>query len=104
MNGLYLATLFIIGLYSSSSVAQFCKWVDKDGAIQYAETCPEDVNGALIKPQIQPSQEQVDEAIARSEQLLENKRVRKEENEYLKVERESKAAKAQRTTEKDVKL
>jgi len=99
MNGTYLAALFVICMYSSSSAAQFCKWEDKDGVVHYAETCPKDVKGIVVKPHAQPSQEQVTDAARRSEQLQDRRSVSKAEHETLNAERESAAVQAQQTAE-----
>jgi hypothetical protein len=46
--------------------AEMCKWVDEDGCVHYAETCPEGVESTEVEIQASPSPAQVDEAIKRS--------------------------------------
>jgi hypothetical protein len=49
-------TAFICGVVAIAIVdgvkAEMCKWVDKDGCVHYAETCPEGIDG--IEIEIQP--------------------------------------------------
>ena len=72
------AVLLMFIVFSGPSVAEFCKWVDESGAVHYAETCPEDIDSTEIETQALPSQEQVEEAIRRFEQLQEKRKVQRE--------------------------
>ncbi len=46
--------------------AEMCKWVDEDGCVHYAETCPEGVESTEVEIQPPPSQAQLEEASKRS--------------------------------------
>jgi len=56
-----LATIAVAGVVN----AEMCKWMDENGCVHYAETCPEDVEGTKVELQAPPSPEQVDEAAKR---------------------------------------
>lgn len=45
--------------------AEICKWVDKDGNVHYAETCPEGIQGTEVEMPSPPSQSQIDAASGR---------------------------------------
>jgi hypothetical protein len=47
--------------------AAICKWVDEDGVVHYAETCPEGLDASEVEIEPPPSQERVDAAAGRSE-------------------------------------
>ena len=49
--------------------ADMCKWVDENGTVHYAETCPEYTDSTKIEIQALPSQEQVVEADKRYEEF-----------------------------------
>ena len=55
-----------------------CKWVDENGVVHYAETCPDDVDSTEIHTQAPPSHERVEQAVRSSEQLLEQVKTSKE--------------------------
>ena len=74
----YLAVLLMLVVFTSPSVAEFCKWVDENGATHYAETCPENIDSTEIVIQAPPPQEQVEEVVRSSEQLLEKRKARNE--------------------------
>ena len=63
-------TVFLCGALAMVVVdvvnAEMCKWVDEDGCVHYAETCPEGVENTEVEIQAPPSPAQVDEAIKRS--------------------------------------
>jgi hypothetical protein len=42
--------------------AEMCKWVDEDGTVNYAESCPENIESVKVDIQPPPSQSQVAEA------------------------------------------
>jgi hypothetical protein len=42
--------------------AEMCKWLDEDGTVNYAESCPENVESVKVEIQPPPSQSQVAEA------------------------------------------
>ena len=65
-------------VFTGPGVAEFCKWVDENGTVHYAETCPEEVDSTEIGTQAQPTQAQVEEAIRRSEQSMEIRKTQKE--------------------------
>ena len=73
-----LAVLLILLVISRPGVAEFCKWVDENGVVHYAETCPENAAGTAIETQTPPSQAQVNEANKRLVQLLEERKARRE--------------------------
>lgn len=56
--------------------AGMCKWVDENGCVHYAETCPEGVNSTEVQIQAPPSQEQVAEADKQSSSWKEIKKER----------------------------
>lgn len=56
-----ILTMVIFGVVS----ADMCKWVDEDGCVHYAESCPEGVENTIVEIQAPPSPEQVDEATKR---------------------------------------
>jgi len=72
------AVLIMLIVFSGPGVAEICKWVDKNGVAHYSKTCPENVDSAEIKIQAPPSQEQVEEAVRRLEQLQEKRKVQRE--------------------------
>jgi len=50
-------------IYVSGAVnAEMCKWVDENGTVHYAESCPEKVESVEVEIQPPPSQTQVAEA------------------------------------------
>jgi hypothetical protein len=65
-------------VFSTPGVAEFCKWVDENGVVHYADTCPENVDSAKVETAAPPSQSQVKEADKRFEQLQEKRKARKE--------------------------
>ncbi len=73
-----LAVLLMFVVFSSPGIAEICKWVDENGVVHYAETCPEDIDSTEIEIQAPPSQAQVEEAVRRLEQMQEKISKRKE--------------------------
>ena len=73
-----LVVLLMLVVFSGPGVAGFCKWVDENGVVHYAETCPDDVDGTEIDTQAPPSHERVEQAVRSSEQLLEQVKTSKE--------------------------
>lgn len=67
-----VSVLMIAGVAS----AGMCKWVDENGCVHYAETCPEGVAGTEVQIQPPPSQEQVTEADKQSASWKEIKKER----------------------------
>ena len=64
-----------------------CKWVDENGTVHFAESCPEDVNSETVEIQPPPSQAQAAEAekrSAESRQLLSERKSSK----YSRSEKE----------------
>lgn len=53
-----------------------CKWVDENGVVHYAETCPEDSNSTQVPIEPPPSQAQIDATTARAEELRSEMRSR----------------------------
>jgi hypothetical protein len=47
-----LAGCVAIGIVIDIAYAEICKWVDENGTVHYAESCPEDVGSVEIE--IQP--------------------------------------------------
>ncbi len=78
MKILRLVVLFLLLSFAGPGVAEFCKWVDENGVVHYAETCPEDVDSTEIETQAPPSQAQVEEAKRRLEQLQDERQARRE--------------------------
>ena len=79
---------FLCGVFAIVVVdvvnAEMCKWVDKDGCVHYAETCPEGIDGIEIEIQAPPSQEQVAEAdrqSARLEEIQKNRETQQSKSE-----------------------
>ena len=60
--------VFLISLFTPETAA-ICKWVDQDGVVHYAETCPEEVDATAVKIQPPPTQEKVEETSKRSEKI-----------------------------------
>lgn len=60
---------FLCGLFALVVVdvvnGEMCKWVDEEGCVHYAETCPEGVESTEVEIQPPPSQAQVEEAAKR---------------------------------------
>lgn len=73
-----LVVLLMLVVFSGPGVAGFCKWVDENGVVHYAETCPDDVDGTEIDTQAPPSLERVEQAVRSSEKLLEQVKTSKE--------------------------
>jgi len=73
-------TAFIFGVLALVIVdvanAKMCKWVDENGCVHYAETCPEGVDSIEVQIQPPPSQKQVAEADKQSARLKEIKKER----------------------------
>ena len=57
----YLCGVFAI-VFVDVANAEMCKWIDEDGCVHYAETCPEGVESIRVEILAPPTQEQVDEA------------------------------------------
>ena len=58
-----------------SEIAAICKWVDKAGAVHYAEVCPETVDSTDVKIEGPPPEQQVSAAVERSEALSRQRRL-----------------------------
>lgn len=83
-NFLTLTTL--VGMLAGPVMADMCKWVDENGTVHYAETCPEGVNGTLVRTAPPPSQEELEQAIRRSEEMLQQRRQRSSTSDQDKAE------------------
>lgn len=73
-----LIAIALLAGIAGPSVADVCKWVDKQGVVHYAETCPRGVTSTKIQTADPPSQEEVEAAIARSRQMLAERQARKD--------------------------
>lgn len=75
-------TSFLFGVLTIVAVdvvnADMCRWVDEDGCVHYAETCPENVESTIVEIQAPPSPAQVDEANKRSADVQLERREREE--------------------------
>jgi|GEM_PF-922451 len=49
-----------------SAIPDVCKWVDEDGCVHYAETCPEGVEGSDVSLEPPPSRQRTEAAERRS--------------------------------------
>jgi len=57
----FLCSVLAMGIVDSAN-AKMCKWVDENGCVHYAETCPEGVKSTNVEIQRPPAKTQVDEA------------------------------------------
>lgn len=56
---------FLILTHATNSKAEICKWVDEDGSVHFAQTCPEDVQSTEVEIQPPPLPSQIDAASSR---------------------------------------
>ena len=85
---LKLAVIAILLSFLAPETAGICKWVDENGVVHYAETCPEDAKTSEVHIHAPPSQEQIEATTRRSEESL---RTTKARSEQKKLEKEQKA-------------
>ena len=78
-----LLVILLIG-FVVTNISGICKWVDENGVVHYAETCPEDVNTSDVQIHKPPSQEQVEATTRRSEKIREDTQARSERREQEK--------------------
>lgn len=74
--------------------ADLCKWVDEDGCVHYAETCPPGVEGTAVETAPPPSQEQLDAAVRRAEEMLQQRHTRKTQTEAEQAQADAALQKA----------
>ena len=71
------------GIVMDVAHAEMCKWVDENGTVNYAESCPEDVGSVKVEIQPPPSQAQVTEAekqYAESRKMLSDRKSSRNNN------------------------
>jgi len=68
--------------------AEICKWVDEKGVTHYAAECPEKVDAQEVEIQKGPTEQEIEQAQKRSQQLLDKRAARRE---LEKQEKEQKA-------------
>lgn len=78
-----LPALLLVAL--TVQAAEFCKWVDENGVVHYAETCPENAESALVPIEPPPPQEQVQATADRAERLQSERRARRAEQAQQKA-------------------
>jgi len=61
-----LAAIALGSLVAGGANAQMCRWVDENGTVHYAETCPEGVNSRTVELQAPPTGAQVEAAEQRA--------------------------------------
>jgi hypothetical protein len=76
----------IMLLANCAPVLGICKWVDEDGVVHYAESCPEDQEGSTVDMAPQPGSAEVEAARLRSEQLREGRAERKQAEQAAEAE------------------
>jgi hypothetical protein len=79
-----LAIFMFLISFAASKVEGYCKWVDADGVVHYAETCPEDVTSSDVEMRAPPSQELVEETSKRAEKIRQDTQSRNEDREKQK--------------------
>ena len=82
-----LPVLALLAGFAGPGIADVCKWVDEYGVFHYAETCPEGVAGTEFRTEAPPSEEQVEAAIRRSEEMLSERQARSGLSEQEKTEK-----------------
>ena len=55
------ALVLLLGA-SAPGAAEFCKWVDDEGVVHFAENCPENVDGSTVRTPPPPSEAEVEAA------------------------------------------
>lgn len=101
---LKLALFVVLVSFVASEISGICKWVDENGVVHYAATCPEGVGSTDVQIHEAPSKEQVEATTRRSEKMREEKRVRsersKQEEEQQAQERQAREAERGVVTDK----
>jgi len=88
IQGLCLISLAITW---SISPADMCKWVDENGVVHYAETCPEGIEGASVKTQPGPSPAEVAAAQERSQAMQQQRAAARESDQAAQQARADQA-------------
>lgn len=66
-----LLFIFLLG-FVVTEISGICKWVDENGVVHYAETCPEDVNATGVPIHKPPSKEQAEATARRAGKIRED--------------------------------
>lgn len=79
-----LALLALLLFLIAPDTAGICKWVDKDGVVHYAETCPEDTNSTEVQIEAPPTPAQIEATSKRMEKIQSETKTRKEQKDLEK--------------------
>jgi len=69
-NHFACSTALYAALVASAAAADMYKWVDRNGTVHFGDNCPEGAECILVRTDPPPSQEEVEAAIRRSEEIL----------------------------------
>ena len=77
-------------IFAASAGSEIHKWIDKDGKVHYSDSPPSDVKTELIKPPPAPSEEDILRTQVRTDLLIEQQEVNRDQRLWEREEREEK--------------
>lgn len=100
MSNLLRSVLLVLVLvFAASESAGICKWVDENGVVHYAETCPEDSSSSEVRIEPPPPQEQIDATARRMEKLRSDVKAHATEREQEEDQNSQQTEKLEQTSD-----
>ena len=78
-------------IFAASAGSEIHKWIDKDGKVHYSDSPPSDVETELIKPPPAPSGDDIFRTQVRTDLLIDQQKVNRDQRSREREEREEKS-------------
>jgi len=98
-NILKLVLLAILLILMAPESAGICKWVDKDGVVHYAETCPEDTRSTEVQIEPPPTQQQIEATRERADRVRSEIQARSAQKEQEKEQKSGEKQPSDKSTD-----